>query len=361
MLPKSNGASSGLRRAVVQPCVIAVGGGKGGIGKTFVSATLAASVAGFHKRAVLIDADFGGANLHTLMGIPLPLCTIHDFFSRQVKSLAQILLPTPIDGLQMICGASGSIGVANLSYGDKHKFLRHVRRLDADMVVLDLGSGTSFNEVDLFNAADVSIVVANPEPTSIQECYSFVKVALFRRMHRAFVGSPKVLDLFAAGATDDHRQDNRLIAELGREVCKIGQAEGELFATVVNSFSPRLILNRVSHLDETRDGLALQIAAGDLMRVYVEYWGYLAFDQATQRALREMKPRAILSADSENFQRVNEMVERFLLKRNGGASGRRWTYFACSATEEPVLPDHPVQLEPVSELPPPDYASESMP
>lgn len=345
MSRNSNGTSSGPRPAVPKPCVLAVGGGKGGIGKTLVSAALAASLAGFDKRVVIIDADFSGANLHTLMGIPIAARTIHDFFSRKVKSLADTLLPTPIEGLQVVCGAPGSIGVANLSYGDKHKFLRHVRRLDADMVVLDLGSGMSFNEVDFFNAADVSIAVANPEPTSIQECYNFLKVALFRRIRRAFVNSPQVLALLEQTAVDDHRQDTRLIVDLGREVYKIGEAAGELFASVINSFDPKLILNRVFHLDETRDGLALQIAAGDLMRVHVEYWGYLIFDSATQRALREMQPKALLSVNSKNFRRINEMVERFLLHKNGSPSSRRFKYFACSATDGSALPEELIHGE----------------
>lgn len=333
MSQNSNGTSPGPRSSSFPPRVLAVGGGKGGIGKTFVSLALASSLAAFRKRVVLIDADFGGANLHTLMGIAIPGRTIHDFFSRKVKTLAETMLPTPIDRLQIICGAPGSIGVANLSYGDKQKFLRHIRRLDADMVVLDLGSGMSFNEIDLFNAADISIVVANPEPTSIQECYNFLKVALFRRLRRAFVESPEVLALLERRADDDHRQDNRLMVDLGREVYKIGKAEGDLFARVINGFSPKLILNRVFKLDETRDGLALQIAAGDLMRVHLEYWGYLTYDSTTPRALRAMNPRAIVPLDSENFQCVGEMVERFLLNKNAAANAKPPQFFACSGTD----------------------------
>ncbi len=340
-MSQANGTSSGANPPLLQPRILAIGGGKGGIGKSFVSAALASSLAGFRQRVVLIDADFGGANMHTLMGIAIPARTIHDFFTHKVKTLAEAVLPTPIERLHLICGAPGSISVANLPYADKQKFLRHVRKLEADIVVLDLGCGMSFNEVDLFNAADTAIVVANPEPTSIQECYNFLKVALFRRLRRAFAKSPKGLDILERKDDDDHVQDNRLIVDLGREFYKLGKTEGEAFASVINGFSPKLILNRVFNIPETHDGLALQIAVGDLMRVRLEYWGYLGFDPVTRRALREMRPQALLSPASENSERINELVQRFLL--NGETAGAH-EYFTYSEEPNPASAEDVVRI-----------------
>jgi flagellar biosynthesis protein FlhG len=318
--------------------VLAVGGGKGGIGKSFVSAALAASLASFRKRVILVDADFAGANLHTLMGIAIPNRTIHDFFSRQIPSLAEAVLPTPIERLSLICGAAGSIGVANLPYADKQKFLRHLRKLEADVIVLDLGAGMSFNEIDLFNSADTSIVVANPEPTSVQECYNFLKVALYRRLRKAFAKSAEALAILEQKDDDDHVQDNRLMVDLGREYYKLGKAEGDLFSSVINSFNPKLILNRVFNLPETHDGLALQIAVGDMMRVHLEYWGYLGFDPITRKALREMKPQILLSPASENAERITKIVQKFLLNEgtNGATSNGGYYEFAKETSVEPI-------------------------
>lgn len=327
MSKASNGTSPGVHLPISQPLVLAIGGGKGGIGKSYVSAALSASLAGFRKRVILVDADFGGANLHTMMGIAIPSLTIHDFFSRKISSLAEAVLQTPIERLSLICGAAGSIGVANLPYADKQKFLRHVRKLDADIVVLDLGAGMSFNEIDLFNYSDVSVVVANPEPTSIQECYNFLKVALFRRLRKAFSKSPEAMAILERKDNDDHLQDNRLMVDLGREFFKLGKAEGEVFASVINGFAPKLILNRVFNVPETHDGLALQIAVGDLMRVHLEYWGYLGFDPITRRALREMKPQALMSPASENAERVIEIVQKFLLNEGAGETNNHGGYF----------------------------------
>lgn len=343
MSKASNGTSPGVPLPASPPLVIAVGGGKGGIGKSFVSAALAASLAGFRKRVILVDADFAGANLHTLMGVAIPSRTVHDFFAHKVRQLSDTVLQTPIERLSLICGAAGSIGVANLPYADKQKFLRHLRKLDADIVVLDLGAGMSFNEIDLFNSADIAVVVANPEPTSIQECYNFLKVAMFRRLRKAFAKSPQALALLERKDDDDHLQDNRLVVDLGREFYKLGKAEGEVFAGVINGFAPKLILNRVFNIPETHDGLALQIAVGDLMRVHLEYWGYLGFDPFTRKALREMKPQALLSPLSENTERVMEIVQRFLLGKDSDAAGKRH-YFSLDDNNGAMPADESVRI-----------------
>ena len=98
--------------------VIAVAGGKGGIGKTMVSASLAIALAQADTRVVLFDADLGGANVHTVMGIYAPERTLYDFVARRVKGLEELLIPSPFDGLQLICGSPGTSGMANLERGD---------------------------------------------------------------------------------------------------------------------------------------------------------------------------------------------------------------------------------------------------
>jgi flagellar biosynthesis protein FlhG len=296
--------------------VITVGGGKGGIGKTMICASLAIALAEVGSRVVLVDADLGGANLHTVLGIYLPSKTLHDFISRQAKTLDEIAMSTPIEGLRVICGAPGIVGFAHIEYWEKMKMIRHLRKLEADFVVVDIGAGMSLNEVDLFNAGDVPIVVANPEPTSIQECYNFIKVAIFRRLRREFADSPLVVELLNRCKDPSHANDRRLLTDIGEEVLKEDRREGVEFFKILNDFTPKLILNRVFDYRETRDGLALQIAAQDLLRVRLDYWGYMSYDPAVSRALREMQPQEILAAESPNRLRFMAMVRKYLLGEN---------------------------------------------
>src|SRR5512137_2265033 len=91
----------------------AVGGGKGGVGKSMVTLLLGASLARLGRKVIMIDADLGGSNLHTLTGIRYPEYTLGDFIARKVETIEQLVVETPIDKLKLICGADDILGIAN--------------------------------------------------------------------------------------------------------------------------------------------------------------------------------------------------------------------------------------------------------
>ncbi|MBI3179572.1 MAG: P-loop NTPase, partial [Deltaproteobacteria bacterium] len=157
--------------------VIAIGGGKGGIGKSLLAANLAIHAAELGKQVIVIDADLGGANLHTCLGMKPPQVTLSDFVNRKVKDLEAVVTPTPIKGLGLVSGALDLLGAANPKYTQKLRLLREVTRLDVDVVIIDLGGGTGFNILDFFLIADHGILTAMPEPTSIENAYRFIKAA----------------------------------------------------------------------------------------------------------------------------------------------------------------------------------------
>ncbi|MFA6472565.1 MAG: P-loop NTPase, partial [Candidatus Latescibacterota bacterium] len=81
-------------------------GGKGGTGKTAITANIGVALATMGYRVILVDADLGGANLHTILNIKHPEFTLSDFLSRRFNSLEDILLPTPSENLRLISGGS---------------------------------------------------------------------------------------------------------------------------------------------------------------------------------------------------------------------------------------------------------------
>src|SRR5262245_30576797 len=83
-----------------------IGGGKGGIGKSLLTASLGWQLAQLGKRVLMVDADLGGANLHTCLGIPNPERTLGDFIRRQVAKIEDIAVETGVSGLRLISGAS---------------------------------------------------------------------------------------------------------------------------------------------------------------------------------------------------------------------------------------------------------------
>ncbi len=162
--------------------VIAIGGGKGGVGKSLLSANLGIALANRGARVVLVDADLGGANLHTCLGVGQPSVSLSDFVEKRVERIEDVLVETGIDRLSLVSGAFDGLDAANPKHAQKMKLIKRLPTLDVDYVLIDLGAGTSFNVLDFFLSADTGVVVVLPEPTSIENAYRFIKAAFFRRL-----------------------------------------------------------------------------------------------------------------------------------------------------------------------------------
>jgi len=128
-----------------------IGGGKGGIGKSMVTLGLGVALARLGKKVILIDGDLGGANLHTLMGVRYPHVTLEHFLTKKVARLEDTVIDTAVEGIGLICGADDLLGSANPTYAQKIRLLTQIEELPAQYVLLDLGAGTSFNTLDIFN------------------------------------------------------------------------------------------------------------------------------------------------------------------------------------------------------------------
>lgn len=155
--------------------VIAVTSGKGGVGKTTVSVNLAVALAARGQRVLLFDADLGMANVHIFAGVT-PRGTILDVVEAR-HELAQILTPGP-GGVQILCGASGVVGLADLDSRVIDRLGRDVSRLaaDFDVLLIDTGAGISAQVMQFLGLAHEMIVVATPNLAATLDAYGVIKV-----------------------------------------------------------------------------------------------------------------------------------------------------------------------------------------
>src|SRR5574340_1547819 len=173
----------------------AIGGGKGGIGKSIFTLGLGISLARLGKRVILMDADLGGANLHTLMGVRYPTHTLEDFLLKRVDNLEDVIMDTQVAGIGLICGADDILGAANPTYSQKIRVLNQIEALPAQYVLLDLGAGTAFNILDFFNYSPGKIVLFTSQTTSLQTAYGFIKSALYRKISRDLSKDEELMNL----------------------------------------------------------------------------------------------------------------------------------------------------------------------
>jgi len=163
-----------------QKTIWAVGGGKGGTGKSFFSANLGLSLAEKGEEVVLIDADLGGPNLHTFLGLKKSHADLGHFISNRVTELKDIRISTAYDHLTLIKGTENLLFTSNLNYYKKLKLVRHINNFNAKRMIIDIGTGSSYNCIDFFIMSNPGILVINPEPTSIENAYYFLKSCIIR-------------------------------------------------------------------------------------------------------------------------------------------------------------------------------------
>ena len=299
-----------------QTKIYAVASGKGGVGKTVLTASLGVGLATMGSQVILVDADFGGANLHTCMGILKPDYSFDDFFSQR-QPLSDFLLDTPVRNLRMISGSCGSMGLANLKYHQKQRLMRALKTLEADHIIMDLGAGSDFNVIDLFLLADEHLLVVSNEPTSIQEAFGFIKVCVWRGLKRALKKFPEALDMI--NSEQIHRPGR---AQLTVEdiLTKIRAASSEAYAvatTFLTSFHPRLILNKVQTKLELEDGSAIATAAAELLSVQADYVGYISYDPRVSEAVRNFKPFLLFDSRAQASQDLAALIRVKLLGKKG--------------------------------------------
>lgn len=231
------------------PRIIAVGGGKGGVGKTTVSANLALAIGRAGKRVAVVDADLGAANLHTALGVKHPQKGIGDFIdggASDLDSIATQVMPT----VKLVAGTSRP-GSADLGAAQKLRLLRALGKLDAEVVLVDVGAGTSYTVVDLFAAADHKLLVVTPQLTSVHNAYALLK-ACVHRVIRKLATSEMHQDLIDAALAQETK--TRTIPQLLGAIRPMDPDLGDAIVDVLVRFGVLLVANQ---LQTTADGAAL--------------------------------------------------------------------------------------------------------
>ena len=168
------------------PRVLAVASGKGGVGKTNVVANLGLAFTQLGKRILILDADLGLTNIDVLLGLT-PRYTIEHLFDR-TKTFADILVKGP-GGMLIMPASSGVVDLVDLKEDQKLFLLSEIDLMadQIDLLLIDTGAGISSNVLYFNLAAQESIVIVTPEPTSITDAYALIKVLSVRFKKKNFM------------------------------------------------------------------------------------------------------------------------------------------------------------------------------
>jgi flagellar biosynthesis protein FlhG len=206
------------------PKVIAVTSGKGGVGKTNVVANLSVSLSELGKKIVVLDADFGLANIDVLLGLTPRYHLGHVLFGN--KSLTEIMVQGP-KGIQIIPASSGLQRMSELTAAQRNHLVQSFANLDSDTdyFIIDTAAGISRNVIHFLLSAQEVIVVSAPEPTAIVDAYAVIKIILAEDPKKQI----QVLINSVESAEDAHEvfcQINSVVKRfLNREIGYLGHIE----------------------------------------------------------------------------------------------------------------------------------------
>lgn len=289
------------------PVIIPVASGKGGVGKTLISVNLGFALANLGKKTILIDLDFGGANIHTCMGYSIAPDGIGNFLNQRAQTLERYLLTTSHKNLQLIPGDAEMVGIADITAVQKKKLISQIYNLDAEYIILDLGAGSSYNTIDFFTLSPYSILVAMPELTSILNAYALLKTSIFRLLYLEFKSYPEIKSLF-----------NRQMKKGGENAWKVSELLNYIFdidpeiharaVSIVDFMNPKLIINMASIPKDIEMGEKLRKISKTYLSVNIDYLGFLYRDKEVHQSIIARKPLALLASQNQTFQTISRIA-----------------------------------------------------
>jgi flagellar biosynthesis protein FlhG len=285
----------------------AVGGGKGGTGKSFIAASLGLHLASLERNVLLIDVDLGAPNLHTLLGIRNGHPDLGDFLTNQVSTLEEAGIETPFRGLRIVRGAENVLFIANLNHYKKLRLLRQIRQAKAQETVLDLGTGSSYNSLDFFLSASPGIVVATPEPTSIENSYLFLKSCIMRVL-KIYMDHYRIPDLHQKMLQQIEKNSQSLYGFF-KSLVETDKTYGTILYRAMRNFRPCLIMNKTRSEKDEQLGRFVADVARKYLLIDLRYLGGIPYDDKVDLSLRDLRPFLIAHRDTPAAQALRRIAE----------------------------------------------------
>lgn len=297
--------------------IIAVGGAKGGIGKSIFAANLSVFLAQKGFSTIAVDLDLGGANLAIYLGENYILeRTIFDFLRKKFASLEDIIIQSRF-GPGIIGGNSSELGAANIHHAKKIKLIRAIKNLKADFIVLDLGGDISFNMLDFFLLADYGMVVSTRDSASIIGAYQFIKTALYRKINRLPSQSstshddidPSLSGILKKCTLANGQPMSRTISSLIDTVAENDSLDIPQIIKPIVSFKPHLIINKAANVLQANQVVnTVSDLAKRYLSISIDCPGYINHHSEIDRNLRNNIPLAAQSPNGELGQEISNIA-----------------------------------------------------
>ena len=291
--------------------IIPVASGKGGVGKSLLSANLAIALGQSGKKVVLADLDLGASNLHLVLGQQAPKQGLGTWLTGHGE-FKDIIIKTDYKNVDFIAGDSEIPGLSTLKAPQKSKLIKAFKNIDADFLIIDLGAGTHQIILDLFLLSPQGIVVTAPAVTATLNGYLFLKNAVFRLMHSSFKSTTPAAKMITKLKQDATSLQRLYIPRLIEEIRKVDSVSADKFERNLKTFRPRLIMNMIEDPKDADRAQRIRVSCNQYLGLDIEHLGIMYKDSLEDRALASRLPVIVYKPQSVLSQAIYRISEKIL-------------------------------------------------
>lgn len=291
--------------------IIPVASGKGGVGKSLLSANLAIALGRAGKKVILADLDLGASNLHLVIGKQSPKIGIGTYIAGK-STLEDLITPTDYNNVYFIAGDSEIPGLSSLKIAQKNTLIKHFQDCQADFLILDLGAGTHLSILDFFLLSPQGIIVSAPTVTATLNGYLFLKNAVFRLMYNSFKRTSQAYKCLEQLKTDANTLQKLYIPKLLETIKRIDPISASTFEHRMNQFHPRLIMNMIDDPKDAEKAYRIRRSCQEYLGLDLEHLGVLYKDPMQDVALASRLPITVYKPQSVLSQAIFRIADKII-------------------------------------------------
>ena len=293
--------------------IIPIASGKGGVGKSLLSANLSIALGQAGKRVVLADLDLGASNLHLALGqVVKPNASLGSWLTDKGE-FKDIITPTDYKNVSFIAGDSQIPGLTSLKPFQKTKLVRNFSSINADYLVLDLGAGTHQIILDMFLLSPQGIVVTAPTVTATLNGYLFLKNAVFRLMYTTYKKGTAGFEHLEKLRKDATSLQRLYIPKLIETLLTVDPQSTNLFLSRLSAFRPRLIMNMIDDPKDADKAQRIRRSCEQYLGLDIEHLGIMYRDSLQDKALSSGLPIVVYKPQSVLSQAIYRIAEKILV------------------------------------------------
>lgn len=303
--------------ALLRAKFLAIGGGKGGVGKSFVASNLGILLSRLGKKVLIVDADLGAANLHTFIGASGAKYSLSGYLKGEVPGIEEVISKTAIPNLDIISGAKDTLDVADLGIGRITRLHAGLKETEYDYIVLDTGPGTSSNLLDIFLMGDEGVLITTPEPTSIENTYRFLKCLILRKVKRVLDSQEGSMmkELLINAFNGKGAGRARTIRETFEHIKMLDQKEMRELSASKDNIKVSVIINQVRRPEDKEVGQFMKRACYDYFGINVNYLGHVGYSECVFDSIMSRRPLTVHYKDSEPVREMEKCLHGLINRK----------------------------------------------